>query len=147
VNHQRHLIREAVVALLAAGGTSAGTRVYDHPTDSRTTFPALSVVDVGEDQQGLTLPAGVDRTIEREYLFEVAAEVQRTGAFARERDQLLADVEALLAPAGAVAGVKHIAPAGYVQQTDASGDRPISVGRQRFRALYFTPQGNPATTL
>lgn len=144
--HARRSIREAIVALLAAGGTAAGARVYDHPYDQRSTFPALSVTDVTEQQQALTMPAGADRVIERGLVFEIAAEVQQTANYARQRDDLLADVEALLAGA-AIAGVKSITPAGYAPLLDASGDRPIAIGRQRFEVLYFTPQGNPATTL
>lgn len=146
MNHQRHLIREAIVALLAAGGTAAGTRVFDHPYDPRETFPALGVVDVTEPQQALSMPAGTDRPIERTLVLEIAAEVQQISQYARQRDQLLADVERLLAGA-LIAGVKSITPAGYAPLLDVSGDKPIAIGRQRFEILYYTPQGDPATTL
>lgn len=148
MNHQRHLIREALVALLAAGGTPAAARVYDHPYDPRSVFPALSVTDVGEQQQAESMPADAGRPIERELMLEVAAEVQQTANYARLRDQLLADVEAIFASAAlTVAGVKSITPAGYAPTLDVSGDRPIAIGRQRFAILYYTPQGNPAASL
>lgn len=146
MNHHRHVIREAIVALLGGGGTAAGTRVYDHPYDPRITFPALSVTDVTEQQQAQSMPADAGRPIERTLVLEIAAEVQQIANYARQRDQLLADVEALLA-AAALAGVKSITPAGYAPQLDVSGDKPIAIGRQRFEILYYTPQGDPSTTL
>lgn len=146
MNHQRHLIREAIVALLAAGGTAAGTRVFENPYAQRTTFPDLVVTDQGEPQQATSLPAGPARTIERRLFLEVSASVQQSDNYARQRDQLLAEVEVLMASA-AIAGVKSIAPVGFEPDFSAIGERPIAVGRQRFEVLYFTPQGDPATTL
>jgi hypothetical protein len=143
VNHQRHVIREAITALLAAGGTAAGARVYDSPTDPRTAFPALVVEDLGEDQRANTMPGGSARPIERRLSIEVTAEVQQAAAFARVRDQLLADVESLLA-AAVISGVKWIVPTGFAPDRDGSGERPISIGRQRFEVMYVTTQGNPA---
>jgi hypothetical protein len=147
VNHARHVIREAVVALLAAGGTAAGSRVYEHPSDPREDFPALQVEDVGEQQQAPSLPGGPDRTIHRELMLEVTAELLQVGQYARARDQLLADVERLIAYA-AIPGVKYIVPAGYVpDQIATEGEAPITVGRQRFRVFYVTTQGDPSATL
>lgn len=146
MDHRRHLIREALVALLQGAGTLAGARVYDHPADPRTEFPALSLRDASEQQQPLTLPAGADRTIERLYLLDVDAEVLQAANYARTRDQLCADVEAAFA-AATIAGVKHIAPAGYFPLMGADTERPTVIGRQRFEILYFTPQGAPATAL
>ena len=146
MNHQRHLIREAIVALLAAGGTSAAGRVYDEPFDVRTTFPALTVWDISEHQDAMTMPADATRTIERKLTLEVRAEIQQVDTPARARDQLLASVESLLSQAG-IAAVQSIHPAGYVPERDDSGERPIHVGRQRFEILYYTTQGDPATAL
>jgi len=144
--HQRRVIREAFVALLAGGATAAGARVFDHPYDARTTFPALTVQDVTEQQQAIAMLAGPSRPIERMLVLEVGAEVQQTTGYARQRDDLLADVERIAASA-AIAGVKAITPAGYAPaQAVNSADKPICVGRQRFEILYFTTQGDPATT-
>ena len=143
MNHQRHIIREAIVALLAAGGTAAGARVYDTPTDPRTAFPALVVEDLGESQAANTMPGGPARPIERRLAIEVTAELQQVSAYARTRDQLVADVESLLA-AASIPGVKSIVPVGYVPDRDGSGERPIAIGRQRFEVMYMTTQGNPA---
>lgn len=145
MNHQRHVIREAVCALLASGATDAGTRVIDHPYDPIASFPTLTVVDVTEQQQPLTMPRGADRVIERLLVLEIAAVVHQVANHARQRDQLLAQVEVLLASA-AIAGVRNITPAGYAPQSDHTSERPISIGRQRFEILYFTPQGEPAST-
>lgn len=144
MNHQRHVIREAIVALLTAGGTAAGARVYDTPTDPRVAFPALVVEDLGEDQRANTMPGGPARPIERRMVIEVTAEVQQISAYARTRDQLLADVESLLA-AAVIPGVKSIVPTGYVPDRDGSGERPIAIGRQRFEVMYMTTQGNPSS--
>lgn len=146
MNHQRHLIREAITALLTAGGTAAGTRVFENPYAQRTTFPDLVVTDGAEAQQATSLPAGPARTIERRLFIEVAASVHQSDNYARQRDQLLAEVEVLLAGA-AIAGVKSIAPVGFEPDFSTVGERPIAVGRQRFEVLYFTPQGAPATSL
>lgn len=147
MNHQRHLIREAIVALLASAGTTASTRVYDTPTDPRTVFPALVVEDDGESQQVTSTMGGgmAGRMVERTLQLVVNAEVQQNGDYARARDQLLAAVEAALA-GSAIAGVKSITPSGYMPDTDPRGERPIALGRQRFEVVYLTTQGNPAVT-
>jgi hypothetical protein len=147
MNHQRHVIREAIVALLAAAGTTASTRVYDTPSDPRTVFPALVVEDDGESQQVTsTMGGGVaGRMVERTLLLVVNAEVQQIANYARARDQLLAAVEAALA-GSAIAGVKSITPAGYQADSSYQGERPIALGRQRFDVTYLTTQGNPSVT-
>jgi len=148
MSHQRHVIREAVVALLAAAGTAAGTRVYDSAYDPRTAFPSLLVEDQGEDQSVVPVySAGrAGRRIDRTLTLTVTAEVQQTTHYARERDALLAQVEVALANA-VIAGVKDIAPAGYRPDTSMAGDMPITIGAQRFLVTYSTTQGNPATTV
>ena len=145
--HHRTVIRQAIGALLAAGGTLAGARVHDHPTDPRRAFPALTLFDDSEAQRPMSMPAGAGRPLERLYKLDITAEVQEVDGYAATRDTLLAQVETLLATAGAVAGVKAITPAGYLPGQYSEGERPICVGRQRFEILYYTPQGAPATTL
>ena len=148
MNHQRHLIREAIVALLAAGGTLAGTRVFNHAYDPIQVFPALDVTDVGEQQEADSMPAEATRPVVRTYTIEVCAKVQQIANYARIRDQLLADVEAILASASlTITAIKGVQPAGYAPSTDATAQQPIAVGRQRFDILYITTQGNPATSL
>jgi hypothetical protein len=146
MNHARHVIREALVAALAAGGTAAGARVYDHPSDVRTEFPALVVEDMGEQQDATTLPGGPARRIERRLELQVSAELQQTATYARARDQLLADVE-VIAVNATLPGVKSIVPVGYASDMSNAGERPIMVGRQRFSILYYTTQGDPASTI
>lgn len=143
MNHARATIREAVVARLAAGGTAAGTRVYEHPTDPRTAFPALQVEDLGEQQQLPTLGGGAQRLVERTMLLEVTAELQQTGAYARARDELLADVERLLLDTP-LPGVRDVRQAGYAPETLPS-ERPLAIGRQRFELFYLTTAADPAT--
>jgi hypothetical protein len=144
VNHQRHIIREAIVAALAAAGTSAASRVYDCPTDVRTVFPSLVVEDLAEQQEANTLPGGGSRLIERTLLIEVTAEIQQNTAPARARDQLLADVERVIGGLS-IAGVKSIVPTSFAPDRNGSGERPIFVGRQRFDVLYITTQADPAS--
>lgn len=144
--HARATLRQAVVALLLAGRTDAGDRVFDHPHDPRRSFPALTVEDAGEQQAPQTMPAGPSRVLGRVYAFDVTAEVQQIEGYAAQRDTLLAQVEVLLSAAG-LAGVKSITPTVYQPAEDHAGERPIAVGRQRFEALYYTTQGNPAATL
>lgn len=146
MNHQRHIIREAIVAMLAAGSTAASTRVYDTPYDPRTVFPALVVEDDGEAQDPTTYGNGqANREVERTLRITINAEVQQATNYARQRDQLLADVEALMATA-TLPGVKTITPAGYKPDFAYSGDLPIALGRQRFDITYRTTQGNPAVS-
>lgn len=144
MNHQRHIIREAIVAALAAAGTAAGARVYDCPTDVRTVFPALVVEDLAEQQSANTLPGGGSRLIERMLMIEVTAEIQQTATPARVRDQLLADVERVIGGLS-IAGVKSIVPTSFAPDRDGSGERPIFVGRQRFDVFYVTTQADPAS--
>jgi len=143
VNHQRHVIREAIVAALVAAGTAAGARVYDNPTDVRVAFPALTVEDIGEQQSANTFPGGGARPIERMLMIEVTAEVQQNATPGRTRDQLLADVESVLGGL-LIAGVKSIVPTSFQADRSGSGERPIFIGRQRFDVYYVTPQANPA---
>ena len=145
MSHHRHVIREALVAALKAANTAAGQRVYDNPTQPRVGWPAISVFDESEDQQAATMPGGSARTVRRSFVLQAHAEVQAVAAYARQRDQLCADIEAVAATLQ-VAGVKSIEPAGWAPDLSAESDRPIAIGRQRLLVTYLTPQGNPATT-
>jgi hypothetical protein len=146
VIHARTAIRQALVAALAAGGTAAGARVYDTPSDVRTAFPALVVEDLGEMQAATTLPGGPGRRIERQLRLQVSAELQQTTGYAAARDALLADVE-VIAVNAVLPGIKSIVPAGYQADLSNFGERPIVVGRQAFEVLYYTSQGDPSSTL
>lgn len=145
-SHKRDDIRVAVVALLAAAGTTAGARVHDHPYDPRTTFPCLVVSDGPEQQRAESMPFDEGRVIERSFQLMVTAEVQQSAGYAAARGRLLAEVEAVLA-AARIPGVKSITPGAYVPDMDVLGAKPIALGHQRFDVLYFTPQGDPSTTL
>ena len=144
--HARTAIRQALAAALAAGGTAAGARVFDTPSDVRTAFPALVVEDLGETQAATTLPGGPGRVIERGLRLLVTAELQQTTGYAAARDALIADVEAIAVTA-TLPGIKSIVPAGYQADLSNSGERPIAVGRQSFEVNYYTTQGDPSSTL
>lgn len=146
MNHQRHVIREAIVSLLAAGATTAGVRVFDNPVNPREEFPALVVEDEGELQSVQALHRSPARPIERTMVLSVSAEIQQNNAYARQRDQLLADVEVLLTNAS-IPGIKDIVPAGCQFDQSGDGERPMAVGRQRFEITYMTPQGDPSTLI
>ena len=148
MSHARQVIRDAVVAALAAAGTLAGTRVYDTVYDPRVSFPALCVEDVGEDQAVVNnYHAGrAARRIDRTLSLAVTAEVQQSASYATTRDTLLAQVETVLASL-VIAGVKDIAPAGYRPDLSVAGDKPITIGQQRFAITYSTAQGSPGTPL
>lgn len=146
MNHKRIDIRNAIAALLIAGNTAAGPRVRKSPTDPAQACPLLDVEDLGEQQAARSLAGGPDRVIERELIIEVSAKLYETGDYITARDQLIADVERLMAYA-AIPGVKYIAPAGFTPDQSNDGERPIAVGRQRFRVFYITPQGDPSATL
>ena len=146
--HQRAVIRDAVVALLAAAGTAAGTRVYSTVYDPRSTFPALCVEDAGEDQSVVPVYAAgrAGRKIERTLSLTITAEIQQSTSYATERDGLLAEVEVALANA-AIAGVTDIRPAGYRTDLSVMADLPITIGQQRYTLTYTTTQGNPAVCI
>ena len=144
--HVRRVIREALAAALVAANTAAGSRVFDHPWNERTVLPALVLEDLGEQQDAVSLGTGAARALERRYLLQVSGEITTATNWARQRDDLMADVEAAVAGA-AITGVKAIVPAGYTADEDKQGARPIAVGRQRFEVTYFTPMNNPAATL
>lgn len=143
--HHRHIIREAICAALAAGGTAAAGRVFDEPHDVRTVFPSLSVWDVAEDQraESMMVESLADRIIGRQLTIEVRAEVAQVATAGRTRDQLLADVERILSTVP-IDGVKSITPAGYAPQRDNTAELPLLVGRQRFEITYYTSQGDPS---
>lgn len=149
LTHARRAIREGIGALLRAGGTHAGTRVYVNPFDPRAAFPALMVEDQSEDQAAPNLPGGERRRIERRLQLDVVAEVRQSSQYARERDDLLAQVEALLSAATSVQvpGAKSITPAGCVFDLDVRAETPVCIGRQRYSILYYTTAGAPDVTL
>ena len=144
--HQRSVIREALVARLIAGGTLAGNRVHDNPTKPRTAFPAISVADVGEDQTAVS-GRGANRAIQRKLVLEVSCEVKQTGDYARDRDWLGGEVEALFATAvGVLPGISLVLPLGWGADAYTEAEQPIAVGRQRFQITYLTTQGDPTAT-
>ncbi len=144
--HRRAQIREALVRLLVAANTTARHRVHDHPWNERTEFPALVVEDLGENQVAPTFGQGAARALERTYLLQISAELQQNDNWARDRDELMAEVEAAMAEA-ALPGVKNIVPAGYSADETPQGGRPVLAGRQRYEVTYVTPMNNPAAVL
>jgi hypothetical protein len=146
VNHARHVIREAVIAALKAGIASVGNRVTDNPSEPQRVFPSLAVEDVGEQQATPTLPGGASRLVDRTLVLVVHATVRKNADYARERDQLLAEVEATLAVT-AIAGIKYMVPAGAQFDTSTEGDHPTAIARQRFDIFYRTTQGDPSAVL
>lgn len=153
MSHQRKLIRKAIVQLLAAGGTLAGLRVLDSQYKPRVQFPTLVVMAVGEDQRLLSdqgLGDFAERGVERTLHLDVIAEVQKNDGAEDERDDLLAQVEVLLAnaaSAGAIPGVKNIVPVAMRAEQFNEGAKPIDLGRQRFEITYFTTQADPGTAI
>lgn len=145
--HHRRIIREAIVAALKAAGTAAGQRVHDSPADPRSTFPALVVTDDGERQgTQVMLATRAARPFERRYRVEVAAEVVQVADYARQRDDLMAEVEACMA-AAALPGVKDLSPTSYSTLASDNAERPIRVGVQTFEITYYTTQGDPSAAL
>lgn len=153
MNHQRKLIRHAIVQLLKAGGTLAGVRVHDSAYKPRVQFPALVVLAVGEDQQLLGeqgLGAIGERAIHRTLHLDVNAEVQQNTGAEDTRDDLLGQVEALLANAaasGAIPGIQDITPSAMRVEHYSEGEKPIEVGRQRFTVTYLTTQADPGSAV
>lgn len=144
MTHERTRIRAAITALLAAGGTTAGNRVHEEPTDARRVFPCLTVEDLGEQQRPSSMGGGIgSRAIERVLMLEVTAELQQN-THAAARDELIGQVEVLMANA-AIPGVKDIQPAGFAAEKSALGEHPCVSARQRFIVVYITPQGDPTT--
>jgi len=146
VNHQRHVIREAVVAALIAANTSAGSRVDEEPYDlvEAADCPHLSVDDDSEAQEPLTVHG--DPLLQRSYRFIVTAQIVQNTNASRARDQLLADVEACLA-ATSLPGVQSIRPLSYQPAQRDEGQQRIRIGHQLFEVIYVTSQGDPSTAL
>jgi hypothetical protein len=155
VSSARADIREAVVAVLRAANTAAGLRVFDHPYNARTTFPALVVEDAGADlsdgnitEAQIQLSIGGD--LERRFRFVTVAEVKQGEGSARERDELLTAVEAALVNAfnlGQLPGVRDLQPLAYQAANNNLGEQPIRRGLQVWQATYFTARGDAATPL
>lgn len=153
MSHHRQAIRNAIVQLLRAGGTLAGARVHDTAYKPRVQFPALVVLVVGEDQQLLSdqgLGGFGDRAVQRLLHLDVNAEVQQATAPEDTRDDLLAQVETLLAnaaAAGLIPGIQDITPTAMRVEHANEGEKPIEVGRQRFQITYLTTQADPGTAV
>lgn len=153
MNHHRKAIRAAIVSLLKAGGTLADQRVFDTTYRPRVQFPALVVLAVGEDQQMLSeqgLGDFAERAVHRVLHLDVNAEIQKNAGAEDERDDLLGQVEALLAnaaAAGAIPGIQDITPDAMRVEHYGDGEKPIEVGRQRFRITYLTTQADPGSAV
>lgn len=150
MSHLRKLIRTAIVNLLLDGGTLAGARVLESAYKPRIQFPALLVAYVGEDQEVAGPVGGPDRMVNRTLHLDVHAEVQQAANAEDVRDDLLAQVEALIAAvatSGVIPGVRDIVPVGLRVQEFHEGEKPITVGRQRFAVTYFTTTGDPSAAV
>ncbi len=153
MTHRRKAIRKAIVELLKGGDTLAGLRVLDSAYKPRLSFPALVVLSQGEDQQLLPeqgLGAVGDRAVQRLLHLDVFAEIQQNAGAEDTCDDLLAQVEALIASAaeaGDIPGVIDIVPSAMRAESGADGEKPIVVGRQRFAITYLTTQADPGTAV
>lgn len=144
MSHARATIRDAVKALLQGGNTAAGSRIYVHPSDPRTMFPAVTVMDVAEPQTTPTMPGGPMRLVERQMLLDITAELQQTGDYATARDDLMAQIEMLMAQP--IPGVRSITHEGYQPDTQP-GEMTLAVGRQRYALTYITTAADPSTAI
>jgi hypothetical protein len=153
--HARTTILEAFATAIRDARTIAGSRVYVHPRNDRTEFPALVIEEYGAkhsegtatEAQGVIDMAG---NIERRFRIAVVPEIQSTGNPVRDRNTLLAEVETAIEAAfqaGEITGAKQITPVGYAADDSDNSDRPIRRGVQVFEVKYFTPAGDPTTTL
>lgn len=146
MSHLRKVIRGAVVTLLRDGNTLAGDRVLDTAYKPRVRFPALVVLCLAEDQQVMGL-GDTERLVDRTMHLDVHAEVQQAANAEDVRDDLLAQAEALIATvatSGVIPGVRDIVPVGLRIEEFHEGEKPITVGRQRFAVTYFTTTGDPS---
>ncbi len=151
MSHARKAIREAVVAALIAAGTAAGANVFAHSYNARRTLPALFVEGLGanhSDGAATETQTVIDMSgaVERQYRLVVTAAIAQSTDAEGARDDLVAEVEAALI-AATLPGVKRIVPAGYVESDDNTGEKPIRRGLQIFQVTYYTPEGDPSTTL
>jgi hypothetical protein len=153
--HARTLILDAIATAIRDARTSAGSRVHVHPRNDRTEFPALVIEEYGAkhsegtatEAQGSIDMAG---SIERRFRIALITEIQSTSDPVRARNSLLAEVEAAIAAAhlaGSIPGAKTITPVGYAADDSDNSDRPIRRGVQVVEVQYFTPAGDPTTTL
>lgn len=144
--HARGVIRQAVIQRLLDQVPQVAGRVLDHPVDSRTTFPSISVEDAGEQQQRSTVPAGPGAVIERVLLLDVVVELrQQSSDFVVTRDELLAAVEnALLGEP--IPRVRDIQPRAY-QPESVPAEHTLAVGRQRFAITYLTTAADASTAI
>ena len=145
MSHVRSAIRQAFAARLAAGNTAAGSRVHVNPTDPRVGFPALVVDDGGEQQLHGSMPMGPGGLVERELILDVTLELAQTGDWPTARDDLAAEVEALVLGTP-IPYVRQIRLGGY-QPDSAPGELPLATARQRFLLTYYTRAGDPSTAI
>lgn len=153
MNHLRKVIRNAVVDLIKAGNTLAGDQVHASTFKPRVRFPALVVLSMGEEQRPVSeqgLGGFGERAFERSMTLDVISEVQQNAGAEDTRDDLLGQVEALLAnamDAGLLPGVKNIVPVAMRAEGSSDGEKPIDQGRQRFVITFHTTQADPATAV
>lgn len=153
--HARTLILDAFATAIRDARTSAGSRVYVHPRNDRTEFPSLVIEEYGANRSdgAATEAQGVldfSGAIERRFRVAVIPEIQSNANPVRERNTLLAEVETAIDAAfqaGEIPGAKQITPVGYAADDSDNSDRPIRRGVQVFEIKYFTPAGDPTTTL
>lgn len=147
MTHLRQVIRSAVVELLRQGDVLPSGQVLDTAYKPRVRFPALVVLCPSEDQQVQSQVGGADRLVDRTLHLDVHAEVQQAANAEDTRDQLLAKAETLIAEvatSGVIPGVRDIVPVGMRVEEFHEGEKPITVGRQRFAVTYWTTTGDPS---
>jgi hypothetical protein len=137
MSHVRTQIRQAAVAALDGIAPVSASRVYPIAEDE---LPVLLVWTNDEDISG-----GTHGAYARELTLVVEA-VARGGFVDDELDLMLVGVERALARNSLGGLCKPIMPTS-IQITIEAGSAPIGRARASFRATYYTPVGNPESTL
>ncbi|NDY41253.1 hypothetical protein G3N55_00110 [Dissulfurirhabdus thermomarina] len=135
--HPRKLIRDAVVQLLAAGATAAGSRVWPgrYRRLSPQELPAL-LVYCRQDEAGRRI-ADAPRLYGRELRLVVAAVVAGTGALDDQLDDLAREVEVLLENNETLGGLcLDLVYAGTRLEVDADVDPPVGQAEIEWLVTY-----------
>ena len=147
--HVRTKIRHGIRDALIAGGTVAGARVFDTRVRifQADELPAIVVKNGNEESQPLTVTAPIE-VMERQLNVQVIAIVSTDNEDHAERlDDLVAQIETVVAAAQFSGGAKQIYPSAYFSEDADNGDTIVARGVTDFRARYLTSQLDPTTSI
>ncbi len=136
MSHRRTQIRDAVAALILAGSTSAGSRVFNSQLTPLwdTEFPAISVYARDEESS----PLGISPTpLLRKLKITIEIRAQNNSDLDEELDDVALEVENLMIANPSIGGlVRALGLINTELSSEPQGEKAIGVSRLTYEVHY-----------